>query len=124
LLFEVVIGSLLAVCVLVIGISPLVAKHEIVDGRIIIRQAWHSRVTVPLSLVKRVQVLERIDKKEGVVLDAFNRTLVLTDSKVNGVRLDLNREIRAPCAFWKKVNVVIFDVVDPTRFMDEVEAAL
>ena len=124
LLFLALVGVVLAITVLVIGVSPLLTRHEIADGRIVIRQGWHSRMVVPVDQVQRVQRLDRIEAKEGVLLDAFNRTLVLTDSKVNGMRLQLRNEVRVPSAFWKKVDVVIFDVDDPQRFIAEVSKAL
>jgi len=124
LLFVAVVGVVLAVAVLVIGVSPLLTPHEIVDGKILIRQGWHSHMEVPLDQVQRVQRLERIKAKEGVLLDAFNKTLVLTGTKTNGVRIELKKEVRVPSAFWKKVKVVIFDVNDPERFITEMEKAL
>ncbi len=124
LLFIAVVGVALTAAVLVIGVSPLITPHEIADGKIIIRQGWHSHMDVPLDQVQRVQRLERIKVKEGVILDAFNKTLVLTSSKTNGVRIDLKREVRVPSAFWKKVKVVIFDVDDPVRFIAEIERGL
>jgi hypothetical protein len=124
LLFIAVVGAAMAVAVLVIGVSPLLTPHEIVDGKIFIRQGWHSHMDVPLDQVERVQRLEEIKVKEGVILDAFNKTLVLTGSKVNGIRIDLKKEVRVPSSFWKKVKVVIFDVDDPARFVAEIEKAL
>lgn len=124
LLFVVVMGSLIALTVLVIGVSPLLTRHEVVDGKITIRQGWHSKLVIPMDQVKRLQRLDRIEAKEGVLLDAFNRTLVMTDSKSNGIRLEMKKTVRVPAVFWKKVDVVIFDVVDPDRFVAEVTRSL
>ena len=124
LLFVVVMGSLIALTVLVIGVSPLLTRHEVVDDKIMIRQGWHSKLVIPMDQVKRLQRLDRIEAKEGVLLDAFNRTLVMTDSKSNGIRLEMHKAVRVPAAFWKKVDVVIFDVVDPDRFVAEVTRSL
>lgn len=124
LLFVIVMGLLLALTVLVIGVSPLLTKHEVVDGKIVIRQGWHSKLVIPMDQVKRLQHLDRIEAKEGVLLDAFNRTLVMTDSKSKGIRLEMNKAVRVPAAFWKKVDVVIFDVTDPDRFVAEVTRSL
>ncbi|HNX46994.1 MAG TPA: hypothetical protein PLC39_00520 [Methanomassiliicoccales archaeon] len=124
LLFVVVMGALLVITVLVIGVSPLLTMHEVIDGKIVLRQGWHSKVVIPLDQVKRLQRLERIEVKEGVLLDAFNRTLVMTDSKVNGIRLEMKSVVRVPAAFWKRVDVVIFDVSDPDRFVAEVTRSL
>ncbi len=115
LLFIVVMGLILAITVLVIGVSPLLTSHEVYDGKIVIRQGWHSKLVVPL---------DRIEAKEGVLLDAFNRTLVMTDSKANGIRLEMREAQRVPAVFWKKVDVVIFDVTDPDRFVAEVTRSL
>jgi membrane protein YdbS with pleckstrin-like domain len=124
LLFIAIVGGMLTLTILVIGVSPFLTPHEVSEGRITIRQGWHSRMVVPMDQIQRIQSLERIEAKEGVLLDAFNRTLVLTDSKMNGVRLQLKKEVRVPATFWKKVDVVIFDVNDPARFVAEVEKAL
>lgn len=123
LLFMTAIAAILAITVLVIGVSPLLTPHEIADGVVHIRQGWHSHMDFKLDQVRNVQRLNVIKMKEGVLLDAFNRTLVLTGSKVNGVRIDLKYEMRVPSAFWKKVKVVIFDVDDPDRFIAEIEGA-
>ncbi|KAF5053607.1 hypothetical protein DSECCO2_396770 [anaerobic digester metagenome] len=124
LLFIVVMGLILAITVLVIGVSPLLTSHEVYDGKIVIRQGWHSKLVVPMDQVKRLQRLDRIEAKEGVLLDAFNRTLVMTDSKANGIRLEMREAQRVPAVFWKKVDVVIFDVTDPDRFVAEVTRSL
>lgn len=124
LMFVAIVGVVLAVAVLVIGVSPLLTPHEIVNGKIFIRQGWHSHMDVSMDQVQRVQRLEEIKVKEGVILDAFNKTLVLTGSKTNGMRIDLKNEVRVPSAFWKKVKVVIFDVNDQTRFIAEIEKSL
>lgn len=124
LLFIAVIGFILGITVLVIGVSPLLTHHEVNDGKIVIRQGWHSKLVIPMDQVKRLQRLDRIEAKEGVLLDAFNRTLVMTDSKVNGIRLEIKEAVRVPAVFWKKVDVVIFDVSDPDRFVAEVTKSL
>lgn len=124
MLFIVVMGLILAFTVLVIGVSPLLTRHEVKDGKIVIRQGWHSKLVVPMDQVKRLQRLDRIEVKEGVLLDAFNRTLVMTDSRSNGIRLEMREAKRVPAVFWKKVDVVIFDVTDPDRFIAEVTRSL
>lgn len=124
MLFIVVMGLILAFTVLVIGVSPLLTRHEVIDGKIVIRQGWHSKLVVPMDQVKRLQRLDRIEAKEGVLLDAFNRTLVMTDSRSNGIRLEMRDAKRVPAVFWKKVDVVIFDVTDPDRFIAEVARSL
>jgi len=124
MLFIVVMGLILAFTVLVIGVSPLLTRHEVIDGKIVIRQGWHSKLVVPMDQVKRLQRLDRIEVKEGVLLDAFNRTLVMTDSRSNGIRLEMREAKRVPAVFWKKVDVVIFDVTDPDRFIAEVTRSL
>jgi len=124
LLFIAVIGFILGITVLVIGVSPLLTHHEVNDGKIVIRQGWHSKLVIPMDQVKRLQRLDRIEAKEGVLLDAFNRTLVMTDSKVNGIRLEIKEAVRVPAVFWKKVDVVIFDVSDPDRFVAEITRSL
>ncbi|MHC1681255.1 MAG: hypothetical protein AB9860_08480 [Methanomassiliicoccales archaeon] len=124
LLFIAVMGISLVITVMVIGVSPLLTKHEVIDGNVVIRQGWHSKLVIPMDQVKRLQRLDRIEAKEGVLLDAFNRTLVMTDSKSNGIRLEMKKAVRVPAAFWKKVDVVIFDVVDPDRFVAEVTRSL
>jgi hypothetical protein len=72
---------------------------------------------VPVEQVTSVQRMEKIGIKEGVILDAFNRTLVMTGSKKNGVRIKLIKDIRVPSAFWKKVGTIVLDVNEPERFM-------
>lgn len=124
MLFVTIMGGVLALTILVIGVSPLLTSHEIADGKIVLRQGWHSRVVIPLDLIKSIQRLDRVEAKEGVLLDMFNRTLVMTDSRTNGVRLELRKAVRVPTAFWKKVDVVIFDVLDRDRFMAEVTRSL
>lgn len=111
------IGMILAIAVIVVGVSPLLTSHKVEEGKIIINQGWHSRVTVPLEQVRSVQRMDKIEVKEGVILDAFNRTLVMTGSKKNGVRIELKNEIRVASSFWKKVRTVVLDVNEPERFI-------
>mgnify|MGYP000904959727 CR=1 FL=1 len=123
-LFLLAVGGTTVMALLVVGVSPLLTPHRIEDGVLIVRQGWHSKAVIPLPLITKVQLMERIEAKEGVLLDAFNRTLVMTDSKSNGIRIQLKEAIRFPWAFWKKADVVIFDVSDPQRFIAEVGKAL
>jgi|ADurb_Cas_02_Slu_FD_contig_31_2766845_length_1335_multi_7_in_0_out_0_2 membrane protein YdbS with pleckstrin-like domain len=123
LLHLLLVGSVLTIAVLVVGVSPLLTPHEVTEGRIILRQGWHHRLVVPVARVKRLERLDRIEAKEGVLMDAFNRTLVMTDGKANGLRLELKEAVRVPSALWKKVDAVIFDVDEPDRFIAEVDKA-
>ncbi|MCX6650405.1 MAG: hypothetical protein NT131_01935 [Methanomassiliicoccales archaeon] len=117
LMFILLIGVVLVIAVVVVGVSPLLTSHEVEEGKIIIRQGWHSRVVMPMEQVSSVQRMDKIEVKEGVILDAFNRTLVMTGSKKNGVRIELKNEIRVPSSFWKKVRTVVLDVNEPERFI-------
>jgi|WetSurMetagenome_2_1015567.scaffolds.fasta_scaffold37624_4 hypothetical protein len=117
LMFILLIGVVLAIAVVVVGVSPLLTFHEVEEGKIIIRQGWHSRVVMPIDQVSSVKRMDKIEVKEGVILDAFNRTLVMTGSKKNGVRIELKKEIRVASSFWKKVGTVVLDVNEPERFI-------
>jgi len=117
LMFILLIVAVMTIALVVVGVSPLLTSHDVEEDRIIIRQGWHSRVVVPIEKVTSVHRMEKIGIKEGVILDAFNRTLVMTGSKKNGVRIELKSEIRVPSAFWKKVETVVLDVNEPERFI-------
>ncbi len=123
-LFLLIVGGVLFFTIVVIGISPLFTPHELTGEGIVLRQGWHSRLVIPFDRVKGVQSLDRIEAKEGVLLDMFNRTLVMTDARKNGLRLELKETVRVPSMFWKKVDVVIFDVDDRDRFVAEVSKHL
>ncbi len=122
-IYLLLVGSVLAIAVLVVGLSPLLTPHEVTEGLIILRHGWHHRLVVPVARVKRLERLDRIEAKEGVLMDAFNRILVMTDGKANGLRLELKEAVRVPSALWKKVDTVIFDVDEPDRFIAEVDKA-
>ena len=113
----VLLGAILAVYLLVVGLSPLLTRHTLTGSRLILRQGWYFRAVLPL---REIEEAEPFEGRVPLGLRApFGRgRLYATGSKVGLVSVRL----RTPRRFWAVLGAdadeIVFDVDSRERFLE------
>ena len=120
IMWIVIIAVLFIFILLVFGISPLITKHQIVEGKIILRQGLYFKAVVPLENVKCIGFTD-INAKIGIKFSLTKPILYITTSKIGLISIKLKGQRRFGYAWWKRADEIIFNVDDPKRFIKLVE---
>lgn len=121
-LLSIAIGAaVVAVALLVLGASPLFTKHEIIGDKLMLRQGWYFKAEIPFKNVKKIEMVERGPLRTGVFFRLFQSTLFVTSKRYDLIMLELKEKQRFGWALGKKANKIMFDVLEPDRFLRTVE---
>jgi len=120
IMWTAIIVILFIFILLVFGISPLITKHEIAEGKIILRQGLYFKAVVPIKNVKEMGFTD-INVKKGIKFSITEPILYVTTSKINLIYIKLKRQRRFGYAWWKRADEIIFNIDNPKKFIDSVE---
>ena len=120
----IVMGTALAVFLLVVGISPFLTEHSIEESGIVLRQGWHFSIRIPLENVKAINLIDDAPKDRSLLVSQTRGTLNITSSKVGLISLKLRRPQRFASVFWRRADDVVFDVTDREGFRQAFERAI
>jgi len=127
-ILSIAVGAAVIVAALVIlGVSPLLTTHEIAGDRLILRQGWYFKAEVPLRNIKKIEMVERGPFRTGVFFRLFQSTLFVTSKRHDLVAIELREKQRFGWALGKKADKILFDVLEPDRFLrivDELRKSL
>ncbi len=101
-----------AVMFTVMGISPLLTAHELVDGVLVLRQGWYFRARVPLDEIISVKRLNRGPKRTGVFFRLTGSTLHVTTRRDDLIEIELAGKRSFGWALGKRADRIIFDAED------------
>jgi hypothetical protein len=124
LLVTMVMGSVIAAFFIVVGVSPILTKHEVNSSEIVLRQGWHFSIRIPSENVKAVNFIDEAPKDRSLFISQTRGILNITASKSGLISLKLRRPQRFASVFWRKADQVILDVVDREGFRQAFEKAL
>jgi len=116
----VLLGAILAVYLLVVGLSPLLTRHTLTGSRLILRQGWYFRAALPLGDAESIGPYDG-EAKYGLRLAIGRRTLFVVGSTANLVGFRLKEPRRFPQVLFLKATEVVFDVDDRDAFLAAVE---
>jgi len=119
-----VLAIILAAYFVLFAVSPLLTEHWITRSRLILRQGWYFRTVIPFSEIESIEALDEIGPLQaplGVHRPFGQRALFVTGGRTNLVAVRL----RHPRRFWQSFGLgaqeIVFDVVDRTHFLQELE---
>jgi membrane protein YdbS with pleckstrin-like domain len=109
---------LLLAAVLVLGVSPILTSHELLDDALVLRQGWYFRAVIPLSNILGADLVEFGPRKVGVSFRLAGPVVSVTTRKHNVIELTLRRPQSFAWAMGKRADHVIFDAVDDRRLLE------
>ena len=119
---SIAVGStVVAIALVVLGASPLFTTHDIKGDRLVLRQGWYFKAEIPLRNIERIGIVERGPLRTGVFFRLFQSTLFVTSKRYDLITLELKEKQRFGWALGKKADKIIFDVLEPDRFLRTVE---
>lgn len=105
----------------IVGLSPLLTRHQLTRSRIILRQGWYFRAILPFAEVETVSPWDG-EPKYGLRLSLARRSLFVVGSGRDLVSVRLREWRRFPLVLFLKAREVVFDVDDRDAFLAAVEA--
>jgi hypothetical protein len=97
----------------VLGLSPLLTEHEVMDRHLVLRQGWYFRGTIPIDQIARIARLSKGPSRTGVFFRLLTSTLFVTSRRTDLIELELKNKLKFTWALGKKADRVVFDVLDP-----------
>jgi hypothetical protein len=104
----------------VFAISPLLTTHVLTGARLLIRQGWYFRVTIPLKEIEDIDPLEQ--GRPGLSSSVFRYRLYVTSSDYNMVLIKLKESRRFVSILGKMVKEVVINLDEKDRFLREIMA--
>lgn len=118
----VLVGAGVIIATLIIlGISPLLTTHDIIGDKLVLRQGWYFKAEIPIKNIKKVGMVERGPFRTGVFFRLFQSTLFVTSKRYDLVSIELREKQRFGWALGKKADKIMFDVLEPDRFLRTVD---
>jgi hypothetical protein len=112
ILYLTIIIILEVVIFVVLGVSPLLTAHEIVDGVLVLHQGWYFRARIPVDDIRSIARLDRGPSRTGVFFRVLSATLFVTSRRNDLIELRLRSKRPFGWALGKKADRVVFDVED------------
>ncbi len=114
-----IIAAALFVYLLVIGLSPVLTRHELLRSRIILRQGWYFRCVLPFEEVLEIDAWDG-EPKYGLRISVARRTLFVVGSAAGLVYVRPRVPRRFPAVLFMTAREIVFDVEDRDRFLKAV----
>jgi membrane protein YdbS with pleckstrin-like domain len=106
------IAALAIAVFVVLGLSPLLTEHEVLDHYLVLRQGWYFRGTIPIDQITRIERLSKGPSRTGVFFRLLTSTLFVTSRRTDLIELELKSKRKFSWALGKRADRVVFDVLD------------
>jgi hypothetical protein len=110
------IAGVLIVYLLIVGLSPLLTKHELLRSRVILRQGWYFRAVIPLDAADEIGPWDA-EPKYGLRITLARRTLYVVGSATELVSIRLQTPRRFSQVLFLTAREIVFDVDNRERFL-------
>lgn len=110
----------LAVATLVFVVSPLLTSHWLTRSRLILRQGWYFRVTLPMSEIRSLVAADEstpLRAPLGIHRPLGQPTLYVTGGRTGLVIARLTEPRRFWSSFGLEATEIVFDVRDREGFL-------
>lgn len=116
-LYSAIILGILGVYMVISSISPLLTSHTLTSEKLVLRQGWYFKTTIPVEDIESVETTDE-PSKVGVKFSITHRKVYVTSSKFGLVKITLKEPTRFPMVMGKRAEEVIIDVEDRLRFVE------
>lgn len=115
-----ILGAILVAYGVLFVLSPLLTEHWLTRSRLILRQGWYFRAVILLADVESVSPADSPSRSRvplGIHRPMGQPSLFVTGGRTGMVSLRLREPRRFWQAFGLPASEILFDVVDPERFL-------
>ncbi len=117
LLSSAIILGLLGVYIVISSISPFLTSHTLTSEKLVLRQGWYFKTTIPVEDIESVETTDE-PGKVGVKFSIAYRKVYVTGSKFGLVKITLKEPKRFAMVMGKRAEEVIIDMDDRLRFVE------
>lgn len=103
---------------LFLGVSPFLTDHELHDDRLVLRQGWYFKATIPLDNVVDARLVDAGPRKIGISFRMAGPVVGVTTRKRGLIELRLRTPQRFAWAWGKRADRVFFDAIDDARLVE------
>ncbi len=119
----IILLSLEILVLLLLGISPFLTDHELIDRSLILRQGWYFRSSIDLDEIQNIELDPRGPSRTGVYFKVFESSVYIIAERNQVIILKLRSPKRFGLILGKKADCVVFDVLDAKRLIRKMEEA-
>ncbi len=112
--------AFLAAATVVFAVSPLMTQHWLTRSRLILRQGWYFRVTLPMAEIRSLLAADETAPLRvplGIHRPLGQPTLYVTGGRTGLVIVRLQRPRRFWSSFGLEATEIVFDVRDREGFL-------
>lgn len=123
--FLAILGAVVAAAYLLFCVSPLLTKHWLTSSRLILRQGWYFRAIIPIREIEAIRSVETLDSARtplGIRRPLGRPTLFVTGGRTGLISIRLVEPRRFLQALGLQASEIVFDVTSPRQFLDAYEA--
>ncbi|MEM2899538.1 MAG: hypothetical protein QXT63_01995 [Thermoplasmata archaeon] len=120
LIFEIIFLSIMLLYISVMGVSPLLTCHEVLDEGIRLRYGWYFSAFVKYTNIAKVEHSDAIVPSYGVSIPMGHNKLFIVASKVGLVSIKLKESQKFKGVFNRKADEIIVSVDAPDLFIEKV----
>lgn len=118
-----VIVGVMTLCILMVflyGISPMMSSHHIEDGELVLNQGIFFRARIPMNKIRSVEPLDVGPSRTGVFFLLRRSILYVTTRRHDLIVIKLEGPRRFGMIFGKKVDQIVFDVLEQERMIEAI----
>jgi|GEM_PF-2818935 len=120
ILFEIIFFSIMLSYIAIVGVSPLLTYHEVLEDGIKLRYGWYFSAFVKYANIAKVEHSDAIVPSYGVSIPMGYKKLFIVASKVGLVSIKLKETQKFKGVFNRKADEIIISVDAPDLFIEKV----
>ncbi|HKZ99681.1 MAG TPA: hypothetical protein VJ326_08850 [Thermoplasmata archaeon] len=119
-----ILAGVHGVAFVVYGVSPLFTQHWLTRSRIVLRQGWYFRASIPFSAIESIAPADPEPRRVplGIHRRLGRSALYVTAGLTGLVEIRLSEPRRFFQAFGLAATSLVFDVTDRAAFLEAFEA--
>lgn len=101
-----------------LGVSPFLTDHELHDDRLVLRQGWYFKATIPLGNIVDARLVDTGPRKIGISFRMHGPAVGVTTCKRGLIELRLRTPQTFAWAWGKRADRVFFDAIDDVHLVE------
>ncbi len=120
-IFEVIFIGIMVSYILIVGVSPLLTYHEVLEDGIRLRYGWYFNAFVKFANISSIEHSDALVPAYGVSIPMGHKKIFIVTSKVGLIEMKLKEAQKFRGVFNRQANEIILSVDAPELFIDKVK---